>query len=259
MPPKKRYGVKRRGSYKRSNGSKLRWKGRISAWGAGPLGGTSVSSRYAGKGKPTQVIVRAPQAGPDRVFVKLKKILPTNLQAGTTGAFANNSIYPNNAIDPFGTLAAGGAVGFSSWCANAAGKYLAYCVHAFSVKITSTQPAGSDGTQLVMSFKPASQGTPTDVRQAAGSPRAKYLLLAAGTQVHSMSAYYSVAEVYGQTNATVAQDDSFAALYNAAPQSEVRCDISLQGTGADTHTCPTIIELVQYIEFFGRQIDSVPS
>lgn len=222
------------------------------------MGGTSVSSRYAGKGRPSQVIVRAPAAGPDRVFVKLKKVLRTEFLTGAAGAFALNQIYPNNGIDPFGTMDSGGAVGFASWCANAAGKYLAYCVHAFSVKLSVTQPAGSTGTHITMGFKPASQGTPTDTAQSSGQPRTKSLLLAAGTEVHTLYSYHSVAEVYGQTNAAVAIDDSFAALYSAAPASEVRCDICLQGTSSTQNTVPALLELTQYIEFFGRQIDSDP-
>lgn len=259
MPPKKRYGVKRRGSFKRSYGSRIRYKGRISAWGAGPLGGTSVASRWAGKGKPSQVLIRAPTSGPDRVFVKLKKILRTDLTTGASGAFANSPIYPNNGIDPFSTAAAGGAVGFSSWCGTGSGQYLAYCVHAFAVKVLISQPAGSNGTHVVMSFKPSAQALPTDTVQAAGGARAKSLLICAGTEVHKLQSYHSVAEVYGQTNQTVASDDSFSALHNAAPSSEVRCDISLQATSATSTTCPALIELTQYIEFFGRQADSVPS
>lgn len=223
------------------------------------MGGTSVSSRYAGKGRPTQVIVRAPQAGPDRVFVKLKKVLRTDLATAAAGAFANSQILVNNGIDPFGTAAAGGCVGFASWCGNAAGQYLGYCVHAFAVKISATQPAGTTGTHVVMSFKPATVAVPTDTVQAAGGQRAKSMLLAAGTQVHSMSSYHSVAECYSQTNMTVATDDTFAALFNAAPSSEVRCDISLQGTAGTANTVPCLIELTQYIEFFGRQVDAVPS
>jgi len=223
------------------------------------MGGTSVSSRYAGKGRPSQVIVRAPAAGPDRVFVKLKKFLRADLQTGASGAFAIYSIYPNNGLDPAGTLDSGGAVGFASWCANAAGKYLAYCVHAFAVKLSVTQPAGTTGTHITMGFKPASQGTPTDTLQSAGQPRTQSRLLAAGTQISHMYAYHSTAEVYGQTNNAVAVDDSFSALYNAAPASEVRCDISLQGTSSTLNTVPVLIELTQYIEFYGRQVDAVPS
>lgn len=259
MPPKKRYGVKRRGSFKRSYGSRIRYKGRMSAWGAGPMGGTSVASRYAGKGKPSQVLIRAPQSGPDRVFVKLRKVLRTDLATEAAGAFANFPILCNNGIDPFGTLGAGGCVGFNSWCGSGSGQYLAYCVHAFAVKVQATQPAGTTGTHLCMSFKSAAQAVPTDTVQTAGSQRAKSLLLAAGTQVHTLYSYHSVAECYGQTNQTVATDDTYSALYNAAPASEVRCDISLQGTAATQNTIPVLIELVQYIEFFGRQVDSVPS
>lgn len=259
MPPKKRYGVKRRGSFKHSYGSRIRYKGRISAWGAGPLGGTSVSSRYAGKGKPSQVLVRAPQSGPDRVFVKLKKVFRGNLDTGASGAFANYPILCNNGIDPFGTLGAGGAVGFASWCGNGAGQYLAYCVHAFAVKLSCTQPAGTSGTHIVMSFKSAAQAAPTDTMQVAGSARAKSLLMAAGTEVHTMYSYHSVAECYAQTNQTVASDDTFSALYNAAPASEVRCDISVQGTASTLNNIPVVLELTQYIEFFGRQADAVPS
>lgn len=223
------------------------------------MGGTSVSSRYAGKGRPSQVIVRAPTSGPDRVFVKLKKFLRTDLTTGASGAFSNLNIQVNDCKDPFDTLAAGGPVGFASWCGNGAGQYLAYCVHAFSVRITCTQPAGTTGTHIVMSFKPESQAVPTDTVQAAGGQRSKSILVAAGTQIHTMHSYHSVAEIYGQTNQAVAIDDSFAALYNATPASEVRCDISLQGTATTQNTIPAVIELTQYVEFFGRQVDAVPS
>jgi len=223
------------------------------------MGGTSVSSRYAGKGKPSQVIVRAPQSGPDRVFVKLKKIVRFDFTTGSSGAYANYPIYPNDCKDPFGSLAAGGPVGFGSWCGNGAGQYLAYTVHAFAVRLQITQPAGSIGTHVVLSFCPNSQAVPTDTVQAAGGQRAKGLLLAAGTEVHVLSAYHSVAEIYGQTNQAVAIDDSFSALYNATPSSEVRCDISLQGTSSTLNTAPALIELTQYVEFYGRQVDAVPS
>lgn len=223
------------------------------------MGGTSVSSRYAGKGRPSQVIVRAPQSGPDRVFVKLKKVCRVDLTTGASGGFATNPIYPNDCKDPFGSLAAGGPVGFASWCGNGAGQYLAYTVHAFAVRVSITQPAGTTGTHVVMSFCPNSQAVPTDTVQAAGGQRAKGLLLAAGTEVHVLSAYHSVAEIYGQTNQAVAIDDSFSALYNATPSSEVRCDISLQGTSSTLNTAPALIELTQYIEFYGRQVDAVPS
>jgi len=223
------------------------------------MGGTSVSSRWAGKGKPSQVIVRAPQSGPDRVFVKLKKVCRADLSTGASGAFGNYPIYCNDCKDPFGSLAAGGPVGFASWCGNGAGQYLAYTVHAFAIRVQCTQPAGTTGTHIVLSFCPNSQAVPTDTVQAAGGQRAKGVLLAAGTQVHTIGAYHSVAEVYGQTNQAVAIDDTFSALYNATPSSEVRCDISLQGTSSTQNTIPALIELTQYVEFYGRQVDAVPS
>lgn len=223
------------------------------------MGGTSVSSRYAGRGKPSQVIIRAPQAGPDRVFVKLTKTVAIDVATGASGAFSNQAISCNDCKDPFGSLGAGGPVGFASWCSNSAGRYLAYCVHAFAIDIEATQPAGTTGTAMCISFQPASGALPTDIVQAAGMPRAKSLLLAAGTQVHRVHAYHSVAEVYGQTNQTVAMDDTFAALYNATPASEVRCNISLQGTSTTLNTLPMLIKLTQYVEFFGRQTDAIPS
>jgi len=223
------------------------------------MGGTSVTSRYAGAGRPSQVIVRAPQSGPDRVFVKLKKVARLELTTGASGAFAVYPIYPNDCKDPFSTLGAGGPVGFGSWCGNGAGQYLAYTVHAFAVNLRITQPSGSNGTHVVISFCPNSQAAPTDTVQAAGGQRAKSLLTAAGTEVFRMGAYHSVAEIYGQTNQAVAIDDTFSALYNATPSSEVRCDISLQATSNTQTTLHGLLELTQYIEFYGRQVDAVPS
>lgn len=223
------------------------------------MGGTSVTSRYAGAGRPSQVVVRAPRGGPDRVFIKLTKILRTSLGSGTSGAFALYQIFPNDCKDPFGGLGAGGPVGFGSWAGNGAGQFLAYTVHAFSVRLRATQPAGSTATHVCYRFCPASVGTPTDTLQIAGAPRAKSVLVAAGDGIRELRSFHTVAEVYGQTQQAVAIDDSFSALYNATPASEVRMDLAFQDTVATQQTVPILLELTQYIEFYGRQEDAVPS
>jgi len=223
------------------------------------MGGTSVQSRYAGAGRPSQVIVRAPRGGPDRVFIKLTKILRTQLGSGTSGAFALYQIYPNDCKDPFGGLGAGGPVGFGSWAGNGAGQFLAYTVHAFAIRLRATQPAGSTGTHVAYRFVPASVGTPTDSVQVAGSPRAKSVILAAGDGIRELRSFHTVAEIYGQTQQAVAIDDSFSALYNATPASEVRMDLCFQDTSATSEVVPILLEMTQYIEFYGRQEDAVPS
>jgi len=92
-----------------------------------------------------------------------------------------------------------------------------------------------------------------------GSHRAVYTLAAAGTQVHTLSLYCTVAEVYGQTKQTVAIDDTFSALHNATPTSEVRVDVCCIDTVATQQSLPFTFELTQYIEFFGRQEFTAPS
>lgn len=252
-------GLKRKSSKKGSRkGFKKRFKGDGKGFGYGPVGGSRFSGKRA-KGRPTQAVVPGPLGGPDRIFVKLRKFGRGTLTSGASGAFAVSPIYANDCKDPFGTLGAGGPAGFSYYCGNADGQYLAYCVHSFKFDLTFTQPSGSTGTVVALHPCPNSQAAPTSMEAVMGGARSVYTLAAAGTQVHKLSLYCTVAEVYGQTKQTVAIDDSFAALYNATPSSEVRVDVCTADTSATQQSLPFTFVLTQYVEFFGRQAFSAPS
>lgn len=240
---KKRYGVKKRS---RKGIKSQAWAiSRRDKFAAGPLGGVR-----PGRFGTTQTISYSPGT-PDRAFICLKRIYHGSLGTGAAGAAVFGFVITNSANDPLGTLGSGPPVGGSQWLGVAPSIYSAYIVHASKVTIEFTTVA-SITPVISMSSRPRSMLQPTTVTQAGGQPRGKCML----TQIYQrnkMSVYNTTAQVYGQSPQTVAIADSFSALYNADPTSETVLDIGIQDpTGTTQLSGPLQLEIIQYIECFGR-------
>lgn len=220
------------------------WITKRAKFGYGPVGGVS-GSRWG----TTQFAAPTLTAGTDRAFFVLKKSGATQISTGASGAYANFIIYPNNAIDPLGSMGSGTAEGFDPWIGTAGALFRSYIVHAFRVEISAV--SGNFHCVLGFAFRPASSASPTSIAQMMAQPRNRSILLDT-SRVHKMSMFATTAQVYGVQPQTVAIDDSYAAQYNAAPASEVRADVGIESTSANLATVSFKITITQYIEAFGR-------
>lgn len=224
----------RRGGYKRSK------------FGYGPVGGVR-----GGRFGTTQTIVTNPRIGPDRVFCCFKKTAVLQFSTAAAGAYAVGSLKLNSASDPLGTFGTGPPVGAGSYLGASPALYGAYIVHAFRVKLQIVSPTGFFGA-VGMSFRPASMNVPTSIAQQAGFARSTVKQVVQDF-VTTITMYGTTGQVYGQSPQSVAIADSFSALYNADPGSEVMCDIGSEENSHTTQiTFSAIIELTQYVECFGR-------
>jgi len=210
----------------------------------GPVGGVR-----AGRFGTTQNVDPSPQIGPDRQFMCVSKTYVGQLQSSAAGAFGVYNLKANSCFNPLGSITTGQPIGFSNFCGTA-GQYRAYIVHAFRIEVQSV--VSNINGVMGVSFRPASMSVPSSMAQVAGLARSKVVQMLP-EQLKRISIYATVGQIYGQTDATVAMADSFSALYNTDPSSEIFCDLSFQENSATTQiTISCVVKMTQYVEFFGR-------
>lgn len=220
-------------------------RGKRSRFQYGPVGGVR-----GGRFGTTQTIVSNPRIGPDRAFVCFKKTACLQFQTGAAGSYAVGSLKLNSCNDPLGTFGTGAPVGAPGYLGASPALYQAYIVHAFRVNLQVIP--GSNYGAVALSMRPASMSTPISIQQQAGQGRA-LLKMCIPSVITKMSMYGTTAQVYGQSPQTVATADSFSALYNADPTSEVMMDIGCQEPSLSVQiTFSCTVEITQYVEVFGR-------
>lgn len=246
---RQRVGIKTR-RYSRKGGVLVRRPGyQRKRYQYGPVGG------HQGRPGTTQIIQR-PIMSADRAFVTLKKAFVGAAATGAAGAFATSPISPNDCKDPLVGFGSGSPEGFNSWCSST-GLYGSYIVHAFKlewnfINENLTAASGPFNCVVCWNFRPATTAAAVNMPQAMSQPRAVYATLNSNNPWKG-SRYFTVAEIYGQSPQTVAIADSFAAIYNATPSSQIAADLSIvdPSTGTAQAINGTFV-ITQYIEFFGR-------
>lgn len=228
--------------------TKRRRTGYALGFGTGPAWGQA-SGRG---GRPSQAIIRQPTVVADRIFVKLTKVAVNSLATGAVGAFVNYSSNPNDMKNgPLNSAFASGACeGFSKYCSST-GPYLSYIVHGFSLDVQMNQGNVDGGMAVGIMVAPTSASTPTAISQFGEQRGRLYQLNPSRTSRHWSS--HTIAQIYGQTRQTVAIADSFSALYNAVPSSEVTLHLAVQGNSAVLEHLYFTMKITCYVEFFGRQ------
>lgn len=245
-------------SRKRKFSSKTPWKGRKrfrlpgykrNPYGYGPVGG-SVLGRSQGT---TQAVIRQPLYMPDRMFTKLCSASYGSFGTGAAGA--NNVVHmrPSSAVSTGGSFTTTSYAGFSQLCSTTA-IYRSYIVHAFAYDIemvlTTNSTSGMGfGVLPQAAFLPA----PASVLAIQGAPRAKTMVIQQDAGRYKLRGFHRVGEIYGQSPQTVAIADSFSALYNATPTSEVYLHFAFVDLAGTTQLAASMkVSLYAYIEFFGR-------
>lgn len=238
------------------------WKGRkrsrlggsrYGGYGYGPVGGSS-TGRGCRVGL-SQAIIRQSHYIPDRIFSRLITATNGYAQTGASGAFALSHFRPSSAISTGGTFTTASPAGFPKWC-SATGPYQAYIVHSFAYRVT-IQMASSGGSGVLFAGvlpQPAISPAPASMLAIQGAPynRVGYSQANAGRPL-VFRGFHKIGQIYGQSQATVAIADSFSALYNATPASEIYFHVGVEdAAGATQFNFAIHVELTQYFEFFGR-------
>lgn len=237
-----------KGKRKRSSkgkGFRRRVSTRYGPFGAGPMGGVRPGHRGT-----RQVTIPAPIQGVDRLFLKVSKSIVGQFATGAAGAYQAATLKLNSANDPLGSLGSGPPVGLAAYCGASPALYGAYIVHAWKVHIEMTNGA----TNFAWGFtaRPASMAAATSVAQIGSTAYGQMRIITPG-QISKLTKYGTTGQVYGQSPQTVAIADSFSALYNADPSSEIIGDLGAQEvTGSTQLISGYILTITQWVECFGR-------
>lgn len=207
-----------------------------------------------GRRYTTQAIIRSPSNAPDRMFVKLKTGFYGQWITGAAGAYdVIGYIRLNSAFDPLGDLGAVTPAGSTPLLgASGSAVYGAYIVHAASISWKIMQTTNSGCTVCALIPRCATAAEPASMGRAISTPRAKYGMVGPAEGVVNLYTFNTTAQLYGQSPQTVATDDTYSALYNATPTSEVRCDFALASTDNNQQTVNVVVVLTQWCELFGR-------
>lgn len=246
--------LKRKSSSKGGKGGNKRRK--TSYLGASsPWFTSGGSSSYGLRGRPSQVRVPGNIGVAGRAFVKLKTTYTASFTS-TSGAFTTFRIAKLNSVfDPTGTLTSITAVGSTQWNA----QYHSYVVHGFALKLTFPS-ASSQVSGFMLGAHPCAnlQTAPSNFYEAAGQPFAKTMVQGEGTSSTPRSIrwpYMSIGQVIGQPKQTIAYDATFAAQVTADPATLVVMQVWMQALDlASTAFCEGIIEITQYVEYFGPKL-----
>lgn len=247
-------------SNKRKRSSKGSWKGRkrsrLPGYRRQPYGYGSVGGSLGGRRQgTTQAIVRQPLYLPDRLFTKLCDLIYGVFGTGVAGASNIVHLRLSSCISTGGTLTTSAPAGFAQLC-SATSLYRSYIVHAFAYDIeVALQGTTSNGYSLVFGVLPQAAFLPAPASVAAlqGAPRAQVKMIQTANGPVRFRGFHRVGQIYGQAPQTVAIADSFSALYNATPASEVYLHLgSADAAGVTQLAYDLRINLYMYIEFFGR-------
>lgn len=248
---------------KRKHSAKGSWKGRKRSrlptyrrdpYGYGPVGG-SVAGRRQGT---THAIVRQPAYLPDRLFTRWRTPINGVFSTGAAGAFVGKYLRVSACTSAAGGTVATIAPAGVTQLLGATACYKSYIVHAFRVEIViSNVTVGAAGTTYNLAFGAAPQAAvsaaPGSITALQQMPRSWVTMQNPYQQPMRYSRFWRIGEIYGQTPQSVAIADSFSALYNAVPASEVLFHIGYEDqAGATALTFNLQIVLTQYVELFGR-------
>lgn len=205
----------------------------------------------------TTSVIRNPTGLADRVFVKLQSRVGFSF-TNTSGGYTSVICQANSAFDPFGSSSTAQPYLFDQW----AGLYDEYRVHGFAWKVHPTMGA----TGIISTSNRECMVIPTRQSSAFGSallareqPRAQFNIF----QVNSgkwatLEGYATCHTILGQSKVAFEGDAGTSAAVTADPDVKVYLHIATQ----DPHESTTVntfavVELIQYVEFFGRAIAAV--
>jgi len=226
-----------------------------------PFGPSSVQYG-AGKGITDQAVLYKTIGSPGRLMMKFRTSYSGSLQSAS-GAFTSGGIaIPNSLFDPAGAQGSIKAGGWTSWFGtsptSADGIYYSYMVTAAKLKVYfNAATANTIPVNVGLRFLPGSGQVAASASDFMTSNFAKQNcvgLPAGGQGQRVISIYASIAQVMSDVMASVAYDDTFSALSNATPTSQVNADYFVQSTDASTTT--NILyraELTQWVCLFGRK------
>lgn len=210
----------------------------------GPVGGVR-----PGRFGTTQVSIPRSRIGPDRQFVTLSR---SYIGTGSTAAFALfGTLKANSANDPLGTFGTGGPTGGAPFLGpSTTSMYGAYIVHAFRLDLEVN--ANVFGAYFGLLFRPNSMSAALSAGSLDSQSHGQVKMVNV-SGVTRWGMYRTTGQIYGQAPVTVATADSFSALYNADPSSEVVADLYVGNTDGVTATAFSVkIRLTQYVEVYGR-------
>lgn len=259
-----RKGTKRKASGKGRRGGFKKRRGFGSSRGpsySSPFGPSAVQYG-AGKGITDQAILYKTVGVPGRICLKLRTTYSGSLTS-TSGAYAEGNLCKlNSCNDPAGAQGSIKCGGYFSWFGSGPnaedGIYSSYIVTAAKIRVwfnaasANTVPVNvglrftSSLTAFASDFNTFS-GQPMVVQNCVGLP-------AGGHGQKVLGKYATIAQVMSDSMATVAYDDSYAALMNADPASLALCNVAVQSTDASSST--TLLyrtELTQWVCMFGRK------
>jgi len=226
-----------------------------------PFGPSSVQYG-AGKGITDQAVLYKTVGTPGRLMTKFRTSYSGTMQSAS-GAFTTGGVaIPNSLFDPAGaqgSIKAGGWTSFFGTSPTSAdGLYFSYMVTAAKLTIWfNAATANTVPVNVGIRFLPGSGQAAASSADFMTTQHAKQTcvgLPAGGQGQRVISVYASIAQVMSDVMASVAYDDSFSALSNASPASQVNADYFVQSTDASTTT--NILyraELTQWVCLFGRK------
>lgn len=197
---------------------------------------------------------------PGRMELQLRGTIGYTLTS-TTGAFSTAVVSRCNSIfDPFAASSAATLGMVQSWCgttsAGTGGLYHSYIVKAFKhdISVSNLQSANYP-MRVGFVCRPSTQSVCTAWNEVTNQGHAIVRQIdpgGNGGRNQHISMYRSVAAVYAETKACVALDDSFSALSDANPASEVNMDAYLQTQdGATTQTIYLTHTITMWVTLFG--------
>ena len=249
-------GQKRRRSRKGSSSLRKRRKT--------PFGGTlGIRSKgivpFRRGGDASQALITGAIFAPSRLGLKFVSTERFSF-ASTTGGFATTATARLNSLfDPWNASSSGIATGHLNWFGATPGAtegiYMSYMVVAAKLELeVHVLQASNYPMNVGLSFRPASRSAPTSWANLQHQYATVRTLDpgANGGNRSKLQLYGSVAGIYGDTKATVQLDDTFSALSNANPASEVYADFTLQtADSTTTQTVYTMATLTQWVIMFG--------
>lgn len=259
-----RKGTKRKASYKARRGGFKKRRGFGSRGGPSYLSpfGPSAVQYGPGKGITDQAILYKTVGIPGRLMLKLVTSYSGALSS-TSGAFSTGNLSKINSLnDPAGASGSIVCGAYYNWFGTSPtsndGIFSSYIVTAARMKVwLNAGTANTVPVNVAIRFKSYLAGSPVTFTEATANPMVKQTcvgLPAGGQGQKVLSLYATIAQVMSDSMATVAYDDSFAALSNADPATLAQCDICQQSTDAATTT--TLLyraELTQWVCLFGRK------
>lgn len=238
----------------RKKGGYLSKKRKVAAAGGFIVAGGSVFGERARRGTSADVVhTRRPYA-PDRMFVKLRTVYRV-LQTNTSGVFTTTSSCKlNSCLDPMGAAGSIAATGFAEW----SNIYHSYQVQAAAIRVQVINNSSTVHTQAGVMFMPNLTTSPTTLQEATGGRFSKNVVLSGfngGPAMREIRMFARMNEIAGDPVMAVPIDNTYSALTNADPATLFIADLFSQPCdGTSTGGCIFLVQLTQYVCFFGPNI-----